>query len=183
MQYYNIRPTRTNPRSPHENGDCESLNGHIKDAVDQALMLRGSRDFLDREAYQKFIEGLLDKKNAGRTKRFTEECEHLGPLSENRLPSFDTIKIKVRKSSTISVKRSRAATGGLLHGSSLRSSQSALISKPNVAQRLEAYRECGTHPGAFENYQWHDDLFPTVRFRIAYDELLERRPAKASREY
>ena len=30
--------TRTNPRSPHENGDCESLHGHLKDMIDQALM-------------------------------------------------------------------------------------------------------------------------------------------------
>jgi hypothetical protein len=38
-------------------------------------------------------------------------------------------------------------------------------------------------PGAFENYRWRDDLFPSVRFRMAYDELLTTRPARASREY
>jgi hypothetical protein len=29
-------------------------------------------------------------------------------------------------------------------------------------------------PGAFENYRYRDDLFPTSRFRIAYDDLKNR---------
>jgi hypothetical protein len=28
-------------------------------------------------------------------------------------------------------------------------------------------------PGAFENYRYRDDLFPTTRFRMAYDSLKE----------
>ena len=201
MQYYNVRPTRTNPSSPHENGDCESLNGHIKDAVDQALMLRGSREFADREAYQQFIEGLLDKKNAGRSKRFAEECEHLGPLPEKRLPSFDTVKIKVRKSSTISVKKNTYSVPSRLIGHEVTVRVYAEYLEVWYADRCterlprlhgkKKHRINYRHvidslvrkPGAFENYQWHEDLFPTVRFRIAYDELLERCPAKASREY
>ena len=38
-------------------------------------------------------------------------------------------------------------------------------------------------PGAFENYRYRDDLFPTTRFRIAYDWLKEKTPVKAFREY
>ena len=38
-------------------------------------------------------------------------------------------------------------------------------------------------PGAFENYRYREDLFPTSRFRIAYDALREQTPARASREY
>lgn len=38
-------------RKPHENGDVESSNGHIKMAIDQALRLRGSREFDDVGAY------------------------------------------------------------------------------------------------------------------------------------
>ena len=29
-------------------------------------------------------------------------------------------------------------------------------------------------PGAFENYRYREDLFPTSRFRMAYDWLKER---------
>ena len=38
-------------------------------------------------------------------------------------------------------------------------------------------------PGAFANYRYREDLFPSSRFRMAYDELRERTPARASREY
>ena len=42
-------------------------------------------------------------------------------------------------------------------------------------------------PGAFANYRYRDDLFPTSRFRIAYDTLVARSPAEnglvATREY
>jgi hypothetical protein len=38
-------------------------------------------------------------------------------------------------------------------------------------------------PGAFENYLYRDDLFPTSQFRMAYDALRETTPDRASREY
>ena len=39
-------------------------------------------------------------------------------------------------------------------------------------------------PGAFENYQYHADMFPTSHFRIAYDGLLrDHTPRVAAREY
>jgi hypothetical protein len=38
-------------------------------------------------------------------------------------------------------------------------------------------------PGAFEHYRYREDLFPTSRFRMAYDALRERLPAHASQEY
>lgn len=39
-------------------------------------------------------------------------------------------------------------------------------------------------PNAFENYRYRDDLFPTSRFRMAYDDLCERHTTSvASRQY
>ena len=38
-------------------------------------------------------------------------------------------------------------------------------------------------PGAFENYRYQADLFPTTRFRMAYDVLRDAMPHRASREY
>jgi hypothetical protein len=39
-------------------------------------------------------------------------------------------------------------------------------------------------PGAFENYRYREDLFPTVRFRMAYDSLKrEHTEQKAAKEY
>jgi hypothetical protein len=39
-------------------------------------------------------------------------------------------------------------------------------------------------PGAFPNYRYRDDLFPTTRFRMAYDELCgHHSESEAVREY
>jgi hypothetical protein len=38
-------------------------------------------------------------------------------------------------------------------------------------------------PGAFENYRYQEDLFPTSRFRMAYDALQETTPSRSSKEY
>lgn len=116
MQYYGVEPARTNPRSPHENGDCESLHGHLKTTIDQALLLRGSRDFASREEYQHFLDEVLARKNAGRSQRFAEEQAALGPLPTSRLPFFDTVKTKVRSSSTIRIKHNTYSVPSRLIG-------------------------------------------------------------------
>ncbi|MDA1017792.1 MAG: hypothetical protein O3A00_25460 [Planctomycetota bacterium] len=56
-----LNPTDTNPRSANENGDVESGNGHIKDQLDQALPLRGSRDFASRDESMSFAELLCEQ--------------------------------------------------------------------------------------------------------------------------
>ncbi|MBN2254622.1 MAG: IS21 family transposase, partial [Deltaproteobacteria bacterium] len=38
-------------------------------------------------------------------------------------------------------------------------------------------------PGAFVNYRYRNDLFPTSRFRIAFDMLKEQSPVQADKEY
>jgi hypothetical protein len=38
-------------------------------------------------------------------------------------------------------------------------------------------------PGAFESYRYQEDLFPTSRFRMAYDVLQETTPSRSSKEY
>jgi len=38
-------------------------------------------------------------------------------------------------------------------------------------------------PGAFEQYRYRDDLFPSSRFRIAYDVLKGQSPARGHKEY
>jgi hypothetical protein len=38
-------------------------------------------------------------------------------------------------------------------------------------------------PRAFENYRYKEDLFPTSRFRMAYDALQQTAPSQAAKEY
>jgi len=38
-------------------------------------------------------------------------------------------------------------------------------------------------PGAFAQYRYHDDLFPSLAFRRAYDALCDGKPQRADRDY
>jgi hypothetical protein len=201
MQHYGVEPARTNPRSPHENGDCESLHGHLKTTIDQALLVRGSRDFASREEYQRFLDKVFTKKNAGRAERFTEEQAALRPLPSSPIPFFHELETKVRKSSTIRIKHNTYSVPSRLIGEKVTvrvfAEHLEIWYAQRCTERLPRLHGRNKHrinyrhiieslvrkPGAFENYQWHDDLFPSVRFRMAYDELREHRPARASREY
>jgi hypothetical protein len=58
--------TRNNRGVSHENGSVESPHRHLKTALDQALILRGSRDFDNRRAYQQFVDELVAARNLTR---------------------------------------------------------------------------------------------------------------------
>src|SRR5690606_23403463 len=94
MRHYRLEPRRTQAASPHENGDVESLHNHFKTAVEQALLLRGSRDFDSRGAYQAFLRKVIDHRNAGRP-RLAEERKVLAPLPARRIDSC-RVPVKVR---------------------------------------------------------------------------------------
>ena len=57
-------PTRNNPGVAHENGSIESSHGHLKRALQDALLLRGSPDFDDLDAYRRFIDEIVGRRNA-----------------------------------------------------------------------------------------------------------------------
>ena len=87
LNHYGVRGERINVRQPHENGDSESSHGHFKTAVDQALQLRGSREFASRDDYQTFLRQVLDKRNTARRERHAEEAALLRPLPAASLES------------------------------------------------------------------------------------------------
>jgi hypothetical protein len=105
MDHYGLTAEKTNPDSGHENGDVESAHRHFKDAVDQALMLRGSRDFESREDYAALLRELLVQRNAGRRKRLDEERSELNPLPPRRLESFTRAGVQVNRGSVIRVQK------------------------------------------------------------------------------
>ena len=69
MQYYGVKPQHTNPASPNENGDAEQSHHRFKRAVEQALLLRGSREFGSQAEYAQFLKDLFAQRNAGRRAR------------------------------------------------------------------------------------------------------------------
>ena len=57
----------------HENGSVESAHGHLKRAIEQALLLRGSHDFDDLAAYRAFIAEIVGRHNARHRARIDAE--------------------------------------------------------------------------------------------------------------
>ena len=59
-----MTPSRNNRGVAHENGSIESAHGHLKNALVDELLLRGSRDFEDLMAYRRFIDEVVGRRNA-----------------------------------------------------------------------------------------------------------------------
>ncbi len=198
VDHYGIMPCKTNPSSPNENGDVEQRNYRFKKAVDQALLLRGHRNFENREEYDLFLAKLFTQLNAGRQKRFTEELEILHRLPKRRIDSCKKLDLKVGPSSTIRVNHNVYSVNSRLIGEQIQArlymehleiwyGQKKIDTLPR--QRGEGkYKINYRHiidslvrkPGAFENYRYRDAMFPTSRFRIAYDNFKNRYTPKSA---
>jgi hypothetical protein len=84
LKHYGLEGDKTQRASPHEIGDVEQRHHRFKKALDQALMLRGSRDFATREEYADFLRRLFAQLNAGRRDRLAEELKVLSRLPAQR---------------------------------------------------------------------------------------------------
>jgi len=201
LQHYGIEGRTIQAGKANENGDIEQRHNRLRRALDQALLLRGSRDFESCRAYDEFLQGVLRQLNAGRRSRLEEELPFLRRLPERRLNDYKRLSVSVRPSSTIHVQRNTYSVASRLIGEWVDVRVFAERVEVWYAQRLietlPRLRGRGKHlinyrhiigwlvrkPGAFENYRYRDDLFPTSRFRMAYDALKCQIPARASREY
>jgi hypothetical protein len=202
LDHYDLKGCKTNPESPHENGDVEQRHYRFKQAVDQALMLRNSRDFADRSEYEQFLGKLFKQLNAGRRKRFLEEQALLHRLPKHRIEACKKSTTSVGPSSTIRVNHNVYSVDSRLTGERigvrLFMDHLEIWYGQKKVDTFPRLRGEGKHainyrhsidslirkPGAFENYRYRDDLFPTSRFRIAYDDLKQRHSqTTAARQY
>ena len=63
LDHYGLRSTRINPGQSHENGIAEQGHYRLKDAIDQALILRGSCDFHTADDYALFVVMMVHRRN------------------------------------------------------------------------------------------------------------------------
>jgi hypothetical protein len=164
-------------------------------------MLRGSRDFETVAAYEAFLRKLNRQLNSGRQKRLEEELAVLRPLPKRRLESYRRVKARVRSGSLITVDRNTYSVPSRLIGETvwvrLYGEHLEVWYAQRLVETLPRLRGRSKHhiqyrhiidwlvrkPGAFENYRYRADLFPTSRFRMAYDALREASPRSANRQY
>ena len=75
----------------------------MKDAVAQALVLRGSSDFESVEQYAKFVRSIVDRSVTGWSEKLAGEYPHLRALPHAPVPEYVSYTARVLKWSTIRV--------------------------------------------------------------------------------
>jgi len=189
LSHYGLKGQRINAGEAHENGDIEQRHHRFKRAVEQALLLRGSRNFASRSDYEKFLKTLFKQLNAGRRQRLGEEINVLGSLPQRRLDDCKKERVKVGPSSTVRIRHNTYSVHSRLKGEWVEARVHAQRIEIWYAQRKvetlpklkgeNKYKINYRHiidwlvrkPGAFENYRYRQDLFPGSLYRIAYDNL------------
>jgi hypothetical protein len=201
MRYYGLTGEKIQAGHGNENGDVEQRHHRFKRAVEQELLLRGSRDFASAVEYQSFLQALFVRLNAGRKQRLGEEMALMRELPERRMESAKRERVKVDSGSLIYVDRNVYSVPSRLIGEIVEArmtmdqvevwyGQRKVVEMPRLRGRRK-HRVDYRHiidwlvrkPGAFENYRYRDELFPTSRFRIAFDALEERHGVRGGKEY
>jgi len=202
LRHYSISGQKTNPYSGNENGDIEQRHHRFKRAMEQTLILRGSRDFSSRDEYGCFLDQQFERLNAGRKERFKEEQRHLKALPAQRLPDYTELReVHVGKGSTITVRKKVYSVHSRLRDEyvtvRLYAEHLDVLFGSTIVDKLPRIRGADNHrinyrhvidwlvrkPGAFANYRYRSELFPTSHFRIAYDLLQKQNPLHADKEY
>jgi hypothetical protein len=201
MVHYGLEATTNNLGVAHENGDVEQEHRQFKRAVDQALRARGSREFSDRAAYNRFLQNLVKKRNLTRHTRWLEEREALRPLPAAPLELCREVRVPVSRFSTIQVLFNTYSVPSRLIGTTLLirvhsetlevyRATARLLTMPRLLGRGQHridYRHViwslVRKPGAFAHYRYRDDLFPSLVFRRAYDALNTQTTERADRHY
>jgi hypothetical protein len=104
-RHYGMMPTRNNKGVAHENGSIESPNGHLKRAIEDALVMRGVRDFEDLAAYRRFIDEIVGRINARNGKRIDMERPSLRPLPARRTTDYEEVTLRVTSSGGLTLRK------------------------------------------------------------------------------
>src|SRR6266446_1473725 len=200
MAHYGVEADRNTPGRAHENGSVEQAHHRFKLAVEQALLVRGTRDFADRGGYEAFLHEIF----AGRNKRrhlFGEDLRGMKELPPMRIEDFRRERVKVTRFSTIRAAANTYSVSSRLigeevdlrlyaesievwHGQRLVATMERQRGRGNVAiDYRHVIWSLVRKPGAFARYRYREALFPTLTFRRAYDSLTERLGNAADLEY
>lgn len=202
VDHYGFKASRIKPGESHENGVVEKAHDLLKGALDQALRLRGSREFACVPDYLAFVQRVVDDKfNRGREPKLAEERARLASLPATRLPEFTKFTARVRKWSTVNLSGRIYSVPSRLIGHNvearifadvveIRFGDKVIETMPRMrgekGHRID-YRHVvwslARKPGAFAAYRYREDLFPTLVFRRAYDALRDARGDRADVEY
>jgi hypothetical protein len=192
--HYRMEPTRNNRGVAHENGSIESPHGHLKQAIEDALLLRGSRDFDDLQAYRRFVDELVGRRNARNRKRLDLERSALQSLPARRTTDYEETIVTVTSTSGFILKKVFYSVPSRLIGHRLRVRlyddrlECFLGSTPLTTLRRGRPHSSGKHghvvdyrhvihalrrkPMALLNLVYREQLFPRRAYGRAFEALL-----------
>lgn len=198
--HYQMVPTRNNKGVAHENGAIESAHGHLKAAIRDALLMRGTADFADLAGYRAFVDEIVGRRNAARAKRITAERAYLHALPTNRTTDFEEGIVTVSSTGGFTLRKVFYTVPSRLIGHRLRvrlyddrleifSGGTHLTTLPrgrahsdgrhdqvvNYRHVIHALRK---KPMALRNLVYRDKLFPHPAYRRAFEALLAQLPEK-----
>jgi hypothetical protein len=202
LDHYGLKPRTINLNSPQEDGDVESAHGWTKRAIKQHLLLRGSSDFDSVAAYEAFLFDVMDRRNRTRQEHLAEELAVMKPLTATPLATNNQVRVRVTRGSLIRVQKNVYSVPTSLIGhrvtvrihewhlevyyhSHLVETLPRLVGKN---QHHVNYRHVIDSllrkPGGFRDYRYRDDLFPSLVFRRAWEQLNRwQSPRKADLTY
>ena len=200
MQHYRMMPTRNNSGVAHENGSIESSHGHLKKAVEDALLLRGSRDFDDLESYRRFIDEIIGRHNARHRKQIDLERSKLRSLPKRRTTDYEEASVSVTSSGGFILSKVFYTVPSRLIGHRLRvqlyddrldcflgSSHLMTLRRGrpkdngktgHVIDYRHVIYALRRKPMALLNLVYRDQIFPRQAYARAFDALLEQEGAK-----
>jgi hypothetical protein len=188
LTHYDLSSSRIKPGESHENGSVETRHPRLKSALAQALLLRGSKDFNSLAEYCAFVARVVARTfNEGIDEALAEERRHLRPLPDAPIPAYTRYRVRVSRSSLIELgKRFYSVPSRLIrewvevdvhadhlavhHGGKLTATMPRIH---GAATARVDYRHIiwslVQKPGAFANYRYREELFPSLIFRRTYD--------------
>ena len=199
--HYGMAASRNNRGLAHENGGIEAPHGHLKRAVEDALLLRGSRDFDTVADYRRFIDELVGRRNA-RNRRRIDARPVLPPLPIRRAEDGEDAMVTVTSSGGFMLRRVFYTVPSRLIGHRLRvrlhddrlevflggTHLLTLTRGRGYGDRRRAHVVDYRHvihalrakPGALPGLVYRDQPFPRDAFRHLYDRAMEALPERAA---
>ena len=198
--HYRMTPTRNNRGIAHENGAIEGPHGHLKRAIADALLMRGTSDFDDLAAYRRFIDESVGRRNARKGKRIDLERAELQELPDRRTSDYEQVSVRVTSSGGFTLRkvfytvpsrlighrlrvhlyddRLEVFIGGTLLMTLPRGRAHASGKHGQVVNYRHVIHSLRRKPMALLNLVYRDQLFPRQAYRQTFDALLERLPEK-----
>ena len=200
--HYGMEPTRNNRGVAHENGSIESSHGHLKNAVKDALLMRGVNDFDDLAGYRGFIDEIVSRKNARHAKRIEAERSALQPLPGRRSCDHEETIVTVTSSGGFTLRKVFYTVPSRLIGHRLRvrlyddrldlfiggtalmtlarGRADAAGKHGHVVDYRHVIHALRRKPLALLGLVYRDQLFPRDAYRRTFDRLLEKVPEKTA---